>query len=36
MSQILFSPMKKRQSISQAGNVSLFKLRTKKATVFYD
>lgn len=26
----------RRQSISQIGNFSMFKLRTKKATVFYD
>lgn len=36
VSEFIFSPQLRRQSISQYGNMSLFKLRTKKATVNYD
>lgn len=36
LSEIIFSPQARRQSISQFGNMSLFKLRTKKVTVNYD
>ncbi len=36
ISQIVFSSPTKRLSISQIGNMSLFKLRTKKVNVNYD
>ncbi len=37
VSQILFSPPMRKLSISQmGGNMSLFKLRTKKVNVNYD
>ncbi len=35
-SEIIFSPDVRKRSVSQIGNISAFKLRSKRTTVFYD